>query len=89
MMIISILQLRPVLDVIKMASARSTTVETEDFEILDSIIPISSKFKKLSTFITAEKYPTICWMIQKVYYFQKTHLFNAIAINQGLDHDYM
>ncbi len=93
MMIRSILQLRPALEAIKMASARSTAVglielmpETEDFELLDSIIPILTKFEEVSIFMSAEKYPTICWIVQKVYFLQN-QLSSTIAKSQGLDDD--
>jgi hypothetical protein len=93
MMIRSIVQLRPALEAIRIASARSTAQglidlmpDTEDFQLLESIIPILTKFEEVSIFMSGEKYPTICWIIQKVYFLQNL-LSSTIAKKSGVEDD--
>lgn len=93
MMIRSIVQIRAALEAIKMASSRSTPIalielipEVEDFELMESIIPILTKFEEVSMFMSSEKIPTICWIIQKVSFLQSM-LQSTIKKNQGTDGD--
>ena len=93
MMMRSILQLRPALEAVKECTHRSTDSrlqflipERDDFELLESIVPILAKFETVSDFMSGENYPTICHVMVKVCFLQHT-LKKAIESNQGLDDD--
>ena len=92
-MVKSIIQLRPALEAIRESSGRSTDPhlielipDSEEFDLMDSLIDQLTKFEEVSTFMSSESNPTICWIIQKVFYLQTT-LSNTIAGAQGLDDD--
>ena len=57
-----------------------------DFELLESIILILSKFEAVSDFMSGESYPTICHVMVKICFLQMS-LKKAIESNQGLDDD--
>lgn len=93
MMIKSVLQLQQALERVKECTHRSTdsrlqalVPERDDFELLQSIVPILSKFEAVSDFMSAETYPTICHVMVKVCFLQMS-LKKAIETNQGLDDD--
>ena len=73
----SVIQLRPALEATKECTQRSTDSrlqelipETQDFEIIESIIPILGKFKAVSDFMQSETYPTICHVMVKLCFLQ-------------------
>ena len=75
MMILSIIQLRPALEGIRESTSRSTDPhlqelipESDQFDAIESLVQVLSKFEEVSTFMSSESYPTICWVIQKVFY---------------------
>lgn len=56
----------------------------ESFDLLDSIVQVLSKFEEVSTFMSSETIPTICWVIQKLYFL--ANILSKIAIaSQGED----
>jgi hypothetical protein len=94
MMMRSVLQLRPALEAVKECTHRSTDArlqylvpEKEEFELLESIVPILTKFEAVSDFMSGESYPTICHVMVKICFLQLT-LKKAIETdNQGLEDD--
>ncbi len=70
-----IIQLRPALEGIRESTSRSTDPhlqelipESDQFDAIESLVQVLSKFEEVSTFMSSESYPTICWVIQKVFY---------------------
>ena len=89
MMMRSVLQLRPALEAVKECTHRSTDArlqylvpEKEEFELLESIVPILTKFEAVSDFMSGESYPTVCHVLVKICFLQLT-LKKALESNQG------
>lgn len=77
MMMKSVVQLRPALEAVRECTHKSTDSrlqelipEQEDFDLVDCIIPILSKFESVSEFMSGEKYPTICHVMVKICFLQ-------------------
>ena len=51
--------------------------ESEDFDLVDSIIPILTKFESVSEALSGEKYPTMCMVIMKLYFIPHTLVTEA------------
>ena len=73
----SVIQLRPALEAIKDCTHRSTdsrlqglVPESQDFDIIESVIPILQKFEAVSDFMQSETYPTICHVMVKLCFLQ-------------------
>ena len=91
MMMKSVIQLRPALEAVKECTHKSTDSrlqeiipEQEDFDLIDSIIPILSKFESVSEFMSGETYPTICHVMVKICFLQMS-LKKIIDTPQPLD----
>ena len=72
----SVIQMRSALEEIK-ESTRSTEVklqelipESDDFDLIETIIPILTKFEAVSDFMQSETYPTICHVMVKLCFLQ-------------------
>ena len=77
MMMKSVVQLRPALEAVRECTHKSTDSrlqelipEQEDFDLVDCIIPILSKFESVSEFMSGENYPTICHVMVKICFLQ-------------------
>ena len=73
----SVIQLRPALEAIKDCTHRSTDSrlqalipESHDLDMIETIIPILSKFETVSEFMQSESYPTICHVMVKLCFLQ-------------------
>ena len=73
----SVIQMRSALEAIKECTHRSTDSrlqdlipENRDFDIIETIIPILSKFEGVSDFMQSESYPTICHVMVKLCFLQ-------------------
>ena len=89
MMIRSVTQLRLALEAIKDSTHKSTDSrlqalipEAEDFELMEAITPILTKFEAVSEALSGETYPTICLVILKLFFLQ-TSLVKEVQANQG------
>ena len=58
----------------------------ESFDLLDSIVQVLSKFEEVSTFMSSESFPTICWVVQKLYFLANI-LSKTATASQGEDDD--
>ena len=61
---------------------QSLIPEKDDFELLESIVPILGKLETVSDFISGESYPTFCHVLVKICFLQLT-LKKALESNQG------
>ena len=73
----SVVQMKAALEAIKECTHRSTekklqdlVPEVNDFEIIESIIPILTKFENVCDFMQSETYPTICHVMVKICFLQ-------------------
>ena len=73
----SVIQMRSALEAIKECTHRSTDSrlqdlipENRDLDIIETIIPILSKFEGVSDFMQSESYPTICHVMVKLCFLQ-------------------
>ena len=90
MMIRSVTQLRLALEAIKDSTHKSTDSrlqalipEAEDFELMEAITPILTKFEAVSESLSGETYPTICLVILKLFFLQ-TSLVKEVQANRGV-----
>ena len=91
MMMRSIVQLRPALEAVKDCTREFTDPELqeliphpEDFQLIESIIPVLSKFEAVLDFMRGEKTPTICYVMLKIWYLQ-TQLSATIKKSQVVE----
>ena len=77
MMMRSIIQLRPALEAVKECTHKSTDSRLQDlipdsehFDLIESLIPILTKFESVSDFMSGENYPTICHVMVKICFLQ-------------------
>ena len=73
----SVVQLKPALEAIKECTHRSTAKNLQElipesfhFDIIESIIPILTKFETVCDFMQSETYPTICHVMVKICFLQ-------------------
>ena len=78
MMMRSVIQMRSALEEIK-DSTRATEVklqelipESFEFDVIETIIPVLTKFEAVSTFMQSETIPTICHVMVKLCFLQLT-----------------
>ena len=69
--------MKPALEAIKECTHRSTDKRLQDlvpdrnhFDIIESIIPILTKFEKVCDIMQSESYPTICHVMVKICFLQ-------------------
>ena len=93
MMMRSVVQLRPALEAVKDCTHRSTDTRLQDlipsfddFDLIESIVPILTKFESVSDFMSGETYPTICHVMVKLCFLDMS-LKKTIEVSQGLDDD--
>ena len=93
MMMKSVIQLRPALEAVKECTHKSTDSrlqdlipELEDFDMIETIIPILAKFESVSEFMSGENYPTICHVMVKICFLQMSlkKIIDSTAQDQSL-----
>ena len=91
MLMRAIVQLRPALEAVKDCTREFTDPELqeliphpEDFQLIESIIPVLSKFEAVLDFMRGEKTPTICYVMLKIWYLQ-TQLSATIKKSQVVE----